>query len=223
MSALILLVEDNPHYTEINREMLIMSGYRVVDAQTISGAKALFEKEKPDLIVLDIMLPDGNGLELCEEIRRTDKNVPILFLSALGQPKEVVAGFKAGGDDYLPKPYDLDVLLMRVEAVLHRKKEVPDILEKGLLTIDLLSNEAVYNGRDLHIKTGREFDVLFFLAKNENEMFSSEQIYERIWKQPMLGSDASVRNIISALRKKLEDTSYTITTDYGKGHVFEKG
>ena len=153
---------------------------------------------------------------------RTECQIPILFVSGLGEDADVIAGFDAGGDEYLPKPYSLDVLLERVKSILRRTKEVPDTLTKGRLVLDLISNTASYDGKDLGIKGGREFDVLFLLAKRENQLVSTEEIYKKIWSQPKLKDRHTVRNIIPRIRKKLENTGYTITTLYGKGHIFEK-
>ena len=221
MNATILLVEDNPKIMDMNRQALTMNGYHVLEAETIEESRALLDTEAPDLIILDIMLPDGDGRRLCEEMR-TGRKIPILFVSGLGEEKDVIAGFKAGGDDYLPKPYSLEVLLKRVEALLHRSREVPDTLVKGKLVLDLISKTVSYDREDLRIKRGREFDVLFFLAKREGQRISTEEIYKKIWNQPMLEDLHTVRNLIPRIRKKLENTGYTITTVYGKGHIFER-
>jgi len=222
MSATILLIEDNPEIQNMNRRALTRSGYFVIEAATLAQGEALFESENPDLIILDIMLPDGNGLELCKQLRGK-RNIPILFLSALGKETEILEGFKAGGDDYLSKPYDLNIMLAKVDVILRRTREVLDTLIKGRLALDLLSNSVTLDGADLDIGKGREFDVLFFLAKREGKTFSAEQIYESIWKQPMAGDDNAVKKILSALRKKLEPTGYMITNEYGKGYCFEIG
>lgn len=222
MSAKILLVEDNAHYMEINKTALVKHGYTIYEATNLSDGRKLFLEHAPDLIVLDIMLPDGNGLLLCEELREGSQ-VPILFVSAKKEDDDVMAGFDVGGDDYLTKPYSLGVLLKRVEAVLSRTRQVPDKLIKGLLVLNLLSNEVLFDNTKLDINKGREFDVLFFLAKREGQIFTAEQIYEQVWGQPMVGDDNPIRKTISALRKKLEVAGYTITNEQGKGYVFEVG
>ena len=222
MSATILLVEDNHHQLTINRKFLSGKGYRILEADTLAKGRELFLQELPTLIILDIMLPDGNGLELCEELRE-GSDVPVLFLSAKKADNDVIAGFEAGGDDYLPKPFSLNVLLKRVEAILNRANRVPDIIYKEPFTIDVLSNSVTLNGVDLGIKKGKEFDVFLFFVKNEGKMFSAEQIYERIWKQPMRGDINAIRRAVAALRKSLENTGYTISSEYSKGYVFERG
>ncbi|MCL2603550.1 MAG: response regulator transcription factor [Defluviitaleaceae bacterium] len=222
MPAKILLVEDNPHIQEANKKALVMRGYHVLEAETLARGRELLLKEQPDLIILDVMLPDGSGLGLCEEIRK-GSNIPILFLSGLREEKEIVDGFESGGDVYLTKPYGLNVLVKNVEALLSRSKDIPDMLVKGRLNFNIISNTVTCDGKDTGIKTGKEFDVLFYLAKREGKTISAEQIYEQVWGQPALGDDTAVRNVVSKIRKKLEFSDYTITTEHGKGYVFESG
>ena len=223
MSEVILIVEDNPHHMKISSRALATKGYKVLEADTLAKGRELFLREAPDLIILDIMLPDGNGLELCEELREGRSEVPILFLSAKRTNEDIEAGFDAGGDDYLPKPYNLNILIRRVGAQLRRSRQVPDDLIKGRLILNLLSNKATFDGINLEIKKGKEFDVLFFLAKREGRIFSAEQIYEAVWEQDMMGDDTPIRKIIPELRRKLENTDYTVTTLHGKGYIFEQG
>ena len=113
----ILLVEDNPHIMKINAQLLSMQGYAVLKAATAEEARNRLKEKQADLIVLDVMLPDGGGLELCRELK-TRYPVPVLFLTALGASRDIVDGFRAGGDYYLVKPYDLEVLLSKIRALL---------------------------------------------------------------------------------------------------------
>ena len=219
MSATVLLVEDNPHTMKINRTALTRHGYRVIEAKTLSCGRDLFDKEKPNLIILDIMLPDGNGLRLCEELRG-DSNVPILFLTALGQDNNIVEGLKAGGDDYLPKSYGLEVLITRVEALLRRANIVPDTLTKGNLTIKILSNEVFINGEKQRLAQN-EFSLLLLLAQNENRLFSAESLYEQVWGQPMANDTTALKNAIYRLRKALGSSGFTIAFERGIGYSFE--
>ena len=118
--SMILLVEDNPHIMKINAEALSMYGYEILQATTAGECREAMRWHPVDLVVLDIMLPDGDGVELCRELKERYQ-VPILFLSALGESRDVVEGLRAGGDDYLAKPYDLEVLAARVEARLRQE------------------------------------------------------------------------------------------------------
>ena len=222
MPIKILLVEDNPHIQRANKKALVMRGYHVLEAETLAQGRELLLKEQPDLIVLDVMLPDGSGLGLCEEIRH-GSNIPIIFLSGLKEEKEIVDGFESGGDVYLTKPYGLNVLVKNVEALLNRSRYIPDTLVKGRLILNIVSNSVTLDGNDLGIGAGKEFEVLLYLAKRENKIISAKQIYEQVWAQSALGDDTAVRNVVSKIRKKLELSDYTITTEHGKGYVFERG
>ena len=222
MSTKILLVEDNPHISKANTKALTMLGYHVLTAETLEHGRELLNKEQPSLIILDIMLPDGSGLDFCEEIRK-DSNIPILFLSGLKEDAEIVEGFESGGDVYLTKPYGLNVLVKNVESLLNRSRDVPDTLVKGQLVLNIISKSVTFADKDLDIKSGKEFDVLLYLAKHEGKLVSVSQIYQQVWGQDMLEGDTAVRNIISQIRRKLEISDYTITTEHGKGYMFERG
>ena len=138
MKAKILLVEDNPQIMKLNRRGLAMRGYHIIEAETLTEGRRRFLAEQPDLIILDIMLPDGDGLKLCEELRQRQpddlhqRHTPILFLSSKNKDDDVIAGFNVGGDDYLPKPYSLDVLIKRVEAILRRSGYIPETITKEI-------------------------------------------------------------------------------------------
>jgi DNA-binding response OmpR family regulator len=116
ISGTILIIESDPDMLALNKAALTVRGYRVVDADTIGKGRALFKKEAPDAVILDIEFPDGNGLSLCEELRVYNATVPILFLSGLNAGKDIVAGLEAGGNDYILKPYDIKELTARVMA-----------------------------------------------------------------------------------------------------------
>lgn len=217
----ILLVEDNLQIIKLNREVLTMRGHRVLVAQTLWQGRELVKKSAPDLIVLDVMLPDGNGLDFCEELRG-GSGVPILFLSAMKKDEEVMAGLKAGGDDYLPKPYKIEMLTSRVDALLRRAQRVPKTIKKGSLELKVLSGEVYIKNESLALSQ-KEFLLLSLFMQNENIYLSPEYLYEQVWGQKMLANDTSVKNALYRLRKKLEESGYTLTTERGKGYCFERG
>lgn len=220
MKQTILMIEDNVDIMKINRSELTMHGYRVLEAETLEKGRDLLEQENPDLILLDILLPDGNGIAFCEELRKKS-DVPILFLSALDENQHIVNGLMSGGDDYLPKPYDMDIMVARVEALLRRvrRKEEP-MITKGALTLDTLSHHAFVKGKDIHL-TQREYAVLLYLVQNEGMEISTEQLYETAWGQPMQDNPNAVKIIVSRLRKKIEPSGFKITVIRGVGYCFQ--
>ena len=217
----ILLVEDDKDIQEVNKNMLEWrGGYQVRLAMTLAEAKEQIKESSPDIILLDVMLPDGSGLDFLKELRE-DKNIPVLILSALGKTKNVIEGLGLGADDYLSKPYKNDELLARIESLLRRAKRVPETLTKGILKLEVYSNEAYVSGVNLML-TGREFDVLFMLMQNEDKMLSVEYIYEKIWSQPLIKDKSAVQTVISRLRKKIERSGYGIEMVRERGYIFTK-
>jgi DNA-binding response OmpR family regulator len=218
----ILLVEDDRDIMRLNSKLFKEAGYRVLEAGTVAASVRIMQNERPDVIVLDIMLPDGNGLALCRKLRGENSEPPILFLSARNQPLQIVDGLKSGGDGYLPKPYDLNVLLANVEALLRRASHVPKTVSKGPLNLDIASNQAVLNGKDM-LLTQKEFALLLLFIQNEGRRFSAEYLYDKVWKASMNSDARVVRYHISILRKKLSRSGYTIVSRRGEGYVFGKG
>lgn len=173
----ILLVEDNPHIMKINAEALAMYGYEILQAATAQECRRALHWHPVDLVVLDIMLPDGDGVELCRELKQ-QYHVPILFLSALGESRDVVEGLRAGGDDYLAKPYDLEVLVARVEARLRQESAKNRYISYGSLRLDTFSGCGYIGGRDLQL-TQKEFAMLLLLVRNAEKTVSKQQVAAR--------------------------------------------
>jgi DNA-binding response OmpR family regulator len=218
----ILLVEDNRKIQEINQRMLIQcGGYRVSLAGNLAEARERLTEAEPNLIVLDIMLPDGSGLDFLEELRR-DTDIPVLLLTALAEPDDTVKGLRAGGDDYLSKPYDNAELLARIESLLRRTSRPPKTLVKGRLTLNMISGMAFVDGKDL-LLSHKEFAVLLLLAQNEGKTVSAEYLYKEAWGLPMNDNRTLLKHI-SDLRKKLENetTPCEIVNVRGEGYCFKQ-
>jgi len=219
-SGYLLLVEDEPMVQENNKKILSRRGYLIRQAFTLAQARSIIAAEAPRAIVLDIQLPDGSGLELLHELRQTS-NVPVLMLTAMGTSHDIVRGLEAGGDDYLTKPYDLAVFLMRVEALLRRSSIVPDVLEAGPLKLDPASGKAYINGEDL-ILPQKEYSLLQQFVQHPERILSAEYLYEKVWGQEMLDDDKSLKVAVSKLRAKLTCSGYTITASRGEGYYLER-
>ncbi|WP_297210073.1 response regulator transcription factor [uncultured Flavonifractor sp.] len=221
MSTL-LLVEDNPHIMKINAEALGMYGYEILKAATAAECRQALRWHPVDLVVLDIMLPDGNGVELCREIKE-QYHIPILFLSALGESKDVVEGLRAGGDDYLSKPYDLEVLAARIEARLRQEGERSRYVCYGGLRLDVLSGSGCLNGQDLPL-TQKEFALLLLLARNGGETVSKGTVLRQVWNADSEDDNRMLWTLISRLRRKLDsrNSRLEISSRRGDGYVLEQ-
>ena len=216
----ILLVEDNEQIMQGNERLLIRRGYEVITALTLTEARKAIKVQMPDLFVLDIMLPDGSGLDFMAELRQYSQT-PVLLLTGLTAPEDIVRGLTAGGDDYLPKPYDFGVLLARVEALLRRAQQVPERIQKGRLCLDVAADVATLDGADL-LLSQKEFALLLVFMQNEDRIISADYLYEKVWRQPMTGDSNALRSTLKRLRTKLEDSGYCVVLSKGEGYQFEK-
>jgi len=217
----VLLVEDNEDIQDINKRFLTRRGYAVHLAFSLSEARRHIEENKPDAIVLDIMLPDGSGLDFLNELKQKGENIPVLLLTALSESSDEVKGLEEGGDDYLTKPYDNNVFAARIEALLRRAERVPETVTKGALKLETYSGQAWLNGENLNL-TRKEFDIILLLAQNEDRLLSTGYLYERVWGQPLVDDNNAIRTVISRLRTKIEYSDYIIEPIRGKGYVFTK-
>lgn len=218
----ILLVEDNPHIMKINAQLLTLRGYQVLQAETAAQAREQLRWHPVDLIVLDILLPDGSGLELCRELK-AQRPIPILFLTALGENQDVVEGLRAGGDDYLAKPYDLEVLVARIEARLRAAEEVRRYFGYGGLKLDLLTMTGYVNGKDIQL-TQKEFTALLLLARAAERKVSQEELMEALWGPDAHAESCALWTLISRLRKKLnsQESRLEISSLRGGGYLLEQ-
>lgn len=200
----ILLVEDNENIMELNAKYLSRSGYEVLKAYTIREAEACLYDCEPDLIVLDVMLPDGDGFALCEKIRQR-RNVPVLFLTAKVEDEDIIKGLSRGGDDYLTKPYDLQVFGARVKALLRRiRHELPgnQLFTVGPLSFDIVKSLAYVNETELNL-TSKEYGILLCLAQHRGNPISKEALYSSVWGIDSVPSGPVLWPAVSKLKKKI--------------------
>jgi len=218
----ILLVEDDIHIQTVNKNILEdEGGYNVSLAMNLAEARSAIAESSPDLIMLDIMLPDGSGLDFLIELRESGCEIPILLLTALGETKDKVAGLRLGSDDYLAKPYDYDELLARIETILHRgARQAEPLLKFGTFSIDIENGTVLLNNTDLNL-SWIEFRLLHLLARNKDQTMSAESLYEAVWKQKMGDDSRALISTASRLRKKLAGSGYTITFMRNQGYRFE--
>lgn len=201
----ILLVEDDPRIMEMNNIVLTMNEYQVMQANTLAQAERLLAQAQPNLIVLDIMMPDGSGLDFCVKIR-AHYDTPILFLTALGDNSDVLRGLRIGADDYLAKPYDMDIFLARVEALLRRasrgRNAFSGMWAIGPLALDTTAGRAFINGEDM-LLTPKDFLLLNLLAQHEGQLLEKAWLYERVWHAPLTQDDSALKSAMYRLRRRL--------------------
>lgn len=159
-----------------------MEDYSVLEAADAAQCRKLLSENDVDLVILDIMLPDGDGVSLCREIK-AKYDIPILFLSALSENEDIITALRAGGDDYLPKPYDIQVLIARVEARLRAVRKDKRYITFGSLKLDTISMAAYFADNDL-LATHKEFSLLLMLVRNIGSTVQKAELYENVWGLP---------------------------------------
>ncbi len=200
----ILLVEDNEHIMRINATYLSGLGYWIEQAYAVQKAREILKEYAIDLIVLDVMLPDGDGVDFCEAIR-TRTGTPILFLTAKASGADIVSGLRRGGDDYLTKPYELNELAARIEALLRRSHNTfadGHSLTVGPLCFDVVRAQVTVNGEDL-LLSGKEFGLLLVLARNRNKPVPREELLRSVWGFTQTDASSFLWTTISRLKKKI--------------------
>ena len=202
--AHILLVEDDTDIMQINRSFLEKEGYCVHCADSVQQASFLLEECIPDLVLLDVMLPDGNGMDFCRILRQKTQ-APVIFLTARDENDSVIMGFRSGGDDYITKPYDLNVLKARIEAQL-RKNSQQEVQHPRIalpyLTVDLFAGTAILDGNETSLPQ-RELQILYLLASCIGSRISYHEIYKAIYGCDVEDSKNTIRVNISRLKKHL--------------------
>jgi len=227
VSQKILVVDDEPHIVELVRYNLTQAGYAVISAFDGRDAAARVRQDRPDLVILDIMLPHVDGLEVCRQIRR-ESAVPIIMLTAKGGELERVVGLEIGADDYVTKPFSPRELVARVRAILRRatpeaREALSSSVRSGALTLDAATREVTLNGRPVDL-TAKEFELLRLLLTHPNRVFTRDFLLEHIWGYDYYGSTRTVDMHISRLREKIEDDPAAptyIVTVRGVGYKFK--
>lgn len=229
----ILIVDDDENIAELISLYLIKECFSTEIALNGHEALNLFKTFNPDLVLLDIMLPDIDGYEICTEIRKTHQT-PIIMLSAKGEVFDKVLGLKLGADDYMIKPFDSNELVARVKAVLRRTVMAPsqatlkvetdhqgEYVEYDGLLVNITNYTVILEGKEIDMPP-KELELLYFLAKKPNQVFTRDQLLDKLWDYEYMGDSRTVDVHIKRLREKLnENHNWAITTVWGKGYKFE--
>ncbi len=224
----VLVVEDEESLLFTLAHNLKREGYQVLTAARGDDGLRLAREKHPDLIVLDVMLPGIDGIQVCRMLRR-DSDVPIIMLTALGGEGDRVAGLDTGADDYMAKPFGMRELMARIRALLRRSgpRAAPDlgpsVVVSGDLALDRERREVTRNGRVLRMKP-KEFELLLFFAQHPGKVFSREQILDDVWGYDFYGGPRTVDVHVRWLRQKIEDDPANPTrlrTIRGSGYLFE--
>jgi two-component system copper resistance phosphate regulon response regulator CusR len=221
----ICLVEDEQKVAAFICKGLEEQGYKVQSAGDGATAKAILSKSEFDLLILDVMLPDINGIELCRQIRFTDTKTPILMLTALDQIQNKVSGLKAGADDYLVKPFHFIELLARIEALLRRQKiteTIDHVLVFEDIKLDTWSNIAERGGHQITL-TAKEYTLLELFMRNPNKILSREYIAEQVWQIDFDTGTNFIDVYVNYLRNKIDKGYKTklIHTAIGMGYILK--
>ncbi|EON72422.1 response regulator transcription factor [Lysinibacillus sphaericus] len=219
----LLVVDDDNHIRELVKVFLQNEGLEIVEAVDGVDALSKLETEKVDMVIMDIMMPNMDGWELCKEIRHDNNDLPILMLTAKGETAQKVKGFNLGSDDYLVKPFEPAELIVRVKSILKRYHiSLSQTVEIGNVKMNRNTYELVYDGEHITLRL-KEFDLLFTLASYAGKTFSRDQLIEEIWGFDYEGDERTVDVHIKRLRERFpEETSgFAIQTIRGLGYRLE--
>ena len=223
-SGKIMIVDDDRNICELLRLYIEKEGFETAIANDGKAAVQMFDSVNPDLMLLDIMLPELDGWQVCREIRKfSDK--PIIMLTAKGETFDKVLGLELGADDYVVKPFEMKELLARINAVL-RRSEIPDDTHKRLvfdkLVIDLDSYELIVDGKKIDTPP-KELELLYHLASTPNRVYTRNQLLDEVWGFDYFGDSRTVDVHIKRLREKIENVSsqWALKTVWGVGYKFE--
>lgn len=218
---LILVVDDEPNIVQLARLYLQREGFRVKEARDGLSALQVVEREKPALMVLDIMLPELDGWEVCRRLRAAENNIPILMLTARSDDVDKILGLELGADDYLTKPFNPRELVARVKAILRRESRSTPAVEKpfhlGDVVIDAARREVSIQGKTVPLRA-QEFELLLTLAQHKGIVLTREQLLEKAWGYAYYGQSRTVDVHVAHLRRKLAGSQVRIETVTGVGY-----
>ncbi|MDC0706532.1 response regulator transcription factor [Priestia sp. AB] len=221
----ILIVDDEAEIRNLMSIYLKNEGYQVVDVPDAATAIDMLKKQKIDLIILDVMMPGMNGIDACLKIRE-EYTMPIIFLSAKSEDMDKIHGLASGAEDYVTKPFNPLELMARVKSQLRRYYMAPErevsshFLEKGDLKVDGRTNEVFVRDREVRL-TPKEFQILSLLLRHQGQVFSIQQIYETVWKEPFYKADNTIMVHMTKIRDKIEENPKKpiyIQTVWGVGY-----
>lgn len=221
----ILFCDDDKNICELARLYLEKEGFEIVLAHNGKEAVSEFERHIPQVVVLDILMPEMDGYEVCRRIRKMS-SVPIIFLTAKSDTFDKVLGLELGADDYMVKPFDVKELIARIRAILRRTEKneevAANIIEFENMTIDMQSYELIVNGKALEIPP-KELNLLFFLASNPNKVFTRDQLLSNVWGYDSFVDSRTVDVHIKRIREKIEGVSdkWELKTVRGIGYKFD--
>ena len=222
--SLVLVVDDDYNICDLITMYLEKEGYKVVTANDGVRALEVFKAAAPDMVLLDIMLPGMDGIDVCREIRRISR-VPVIMLTAKGETFDKVLGLEIGADDYIVKPFEPREVIARIKAVLRRvqaqKPETKELIFPGLV-IDITTYTLRINGKEVDVPK-KELELLYYLASNPNRVFSRDALLDKVWGYDFYGNSRTVDVHIHRLREKLDGVSesWRLKTVSGVGYKFE--
>jgi two-component system OmpR family response regulator len=221
----VLIVDDEPNIRDLLSTSLRFAGFSVHAVGNGADAVNAAEKGAPDIILLDVMLPDMNGFSVTKKLRSMGINAPVLFLTARDETADKVTGLTVGGDDYMTKPFSLDEIVARINAILRRTKQVEteeSVLEVGEIKINQDAHEVFANGQVVDLSP-TEYKLLRFLISNPNRVLTKAQILDHVWEYDFNGEMGIVESYVSYLRKKLDPITSEplIQTKRGVGYMYK--
>jgi two-component system OmpR family response regulator len=221
----VLVVDDEPNIRDLLTTSLRFNGYSVYAVGNGNDAVVAAEKGKPDIILLDVMLPDQSGFAVTKKIRSMGIDVPVLFLTARDETEDKVTGLTVGGDDYMTKPFSLDEIMARISAILRRTQKIEtsdSVIEVGEISMNEDAHEVFVKGEMVEFSP-TEYKLLRFLMSNANRVLTKSQILDHVWEYDFGGEMGIVESYVSYLRKKLDPltSEQVIVTKRGVGYMYK--